>query len=65
MYEYKDVNGDETYLHNIDPYITHLRESIISKVRVSAVSTHDNTRDLLTRRTYVSTDRYSQVTTEN
>ena len=63
-YGYIDPNCEESHLHDINPSVTNLKEKMIAKVRVSEISTEDNTKYLIAQRTYISTDRHSQLTAE-
>ena len=63
-YSYNDLNMDESFLHEIDPCLTSLRERTISKITVSHLSTNENTDDVPSRRTFVSKERHANITAE-
>jgi hypothetical protein len=61
QYEYLDPSSDEALLHSIDPSFVHLRERLIAKT-----TRYDkDLEDAPARRTFVSTDRHSKITSDH
>ena len=63
-YEYADPTSDEAHIHGIDPSLTDLKEQLLSKINrgISTTSSYDpDFEDAPDRRTFVSTDRHTQV----
>ena len=64
-YEYDSIHVDDTMLHEFEPSLINHMERAVSKITVSEKSTSDNTPDVPSRCTFVSTERHRTITSES